>query len=76
MQFIWQSSALEFSKPGKEDPRRKLRRMPKNSFGDLPTTTPTYEMPRGIKSFSHELGPKGGIQSAHPRAHSYDDLKV
>ncbi|GKV29885.1 hypothetical protein SLEP1_g38763 [Rubroshorea leprosula] len=28
-----------------------------------------------LKSFSHELGPKGGIQSAHPRVHSYGDLK-
>ncbi|KAK6245388.1 hypothetical protein SCA6_008478 [Theobroma cacao] len=30
---------------------------------------------KGLKSFSHELGPKGGIPSAHPRAHSYKDLK-
>ncbi|XVF36132.1 hypothetical protein REPUB_Repub19eG0032100 [Reevesia pubescens] len=30
---------------------------------------------KGLKSFSHELGPKGGIPSAHPRAHSYNDLK-
>ncbi|KAI9200017.1 hypothetical protein LWI28_001562 [Acer negundo] len=30
---------------------------------------------KGLKSFSHELGPKGGISSAHPRAHSYNDLK-
>lgn len=32
--------------------------------------------PKGLKSFSHELGPKGGIQPAHNRAHSYSDLKV
>ncbi|KAL0325722.1 UNVERIFIED_CONTAM: putative serine/threonine protein kinase IRE4 [Sesamum radiatum] len=32
-------------------------------------------MPKCVKSFSHELGPKGGIQSAHPRAHSFNDLK-
>ncbi|XVE94740.1 hypothetical protein REPUB_Repub02eG0035200 [Reevesia pubescens] len=30
---------------------------------------------KGLKSFSHELGPKGGIPSAHHRAHSYNDLK-
>ncbi|KAJ4833940.1 hypothetical protein Tsubulata_016646 [Turnera subulata] len=30
---------------------------------------------RNKKSFSHELGPKGGIQPPHPRAHSYSDLK-
>lgn len=31
---------------------------------------------KGLKSFSHELGPKGGIPPAQPRAHSYSDLKV
>ncbi|XP_042508943.1 probable serine/threonine protein kinase IRE4 isoform X2 [Macadamia integrifolia] len=35
----------------------------------------TRKLPKGIKSFSHELGPKGGIQHAQPRAHSYNDLK-
>ncbi|KAJ7009101.1 LOW QUALITY PROTEIN: hypothetical protein NC653_007669 [Populus alba x Populus x berolinensis] len=30
---------------------------------------------KGLKSFSHELGPKGGIPPAQPRAHSYSDLK-
>ncbi|VFQ62389.1 unnamed protein product [Cuscuta campestris] len=30
---------------------------------------------KGFKSFSHELGPKCGIQSVHPRAHSYNDMK-
>lgn len=29
----------------------------------------------GIKSFSHELGPRGGVQASHPRPHSYNDLK-
>lgn len=29
----------------------------------------------GIKSFSHELGPRGGVQTSHPRPHSYNDLK-
>ncbi|XP_021890428.1 LOW QUALITY PROTEIN: probable serine/threonine protein kinase IRE4 [Carica papaya] len=33
------------------------------------------KVPKGLKSFSHELGPRGGIQSAYPRAHSYTDLK-
>lgn len=31
---------------------------------------------KGLKSFSHELGPKGGMSSAHTRAHSFNDLKV
>ncbi|XP_015576027.2 probable serine/threonine protein kinase IRE4 isoform X1 [Ricinus communis] len=30
---------------------------------------------KGLKSFSHELGPRGGIPPAQPRAHSYSDLK-
>ncbi|XP_050233224.1 probable serine/threonine protein kinase IRE4 isoform X2 [Mercurialis annua] len=30
---------------------------------------------KGLKSFSHELGPKGGIPPVQPRAHSYSDLK-
>ncbi|KAK6131184.1 hypothetical protein DH2020_035071 [Rehmannia glutinosa] len=69
------SSELEFNRPGKEDPRRKMRKMQKNFSGDAPKVAPAYKVPKGVKSFSHELGPKGGIQSAHPRAHSFDDLK-
>ncbi|KAK6939443.1 Protein kinase domain [Dillenia turbinata] len=30
---------------------------------------------KGLKSFSHELGPKGGIPPMHSRAHSYSDLE-
>ncbi|KAK1369354.1 hypothetical protein POM88_035446 [Heracleum sosnowskyi] len=30
---------------------------------------------KGSKSFSHELGPKGGICLIHPRPHSFVDLK-
>ncbi|KAK1322930.1 Serine/threonine-protein kinase AtPK1/AtPK6 [Acorus calamus] len=33
------------------------------------------KVPKGQKSFSHELGPKGGIQASLPRTRSYDDLK-
>jgi hypothetical protein len=35
-----------------------------------------YKVPKGLKSFSHELGPKGGIPPAQPRAHSYSNLEV
>ncbi|CBI19674.3 unnamed protein product, partial [Vitis vinifera] len=35
----------------------------------------SIKVPKGLKSFSHELGPKGGIPPSHPRAHSYNDLK-
>lgn len=62
--------------PGKEDPGRQFHKMRTYSPGDSPKTTPTYKVPTYVKSFSHELGPKGGMQSAHPRAHSYNDLKV
>lgn len=41
-----------------------------NEFADV------RPKPMGIKSFSHELGSKGRTQPVHPRAHSYDDLKV
>ncbi|KAG7941678.1 hypothetical protein I3843_16G056600 [Carya illinoinensis] len=30
---------------------------------------------KGLKSFSHELGPKGGIQPTQPRAHSFSNLE-
>lgn len=39
-------------------------------------TMPNSKASKTFKSFSHELGPKGGIQPSPPRAHSYNDLKV
>lgn len=33
------------------------------------------KMPEVLKSFSHELGPKGGIRPSYTRAHSFSDLK-
>ncbi|KAI3673154.1 hypothetical protein L6452_39270 [Arctium lappa] len=33
------------------------------------------KMPEVQKSFSHELGPKGGIRPSYTRAHSFSDLK-
>ncbi|KAJ4963781.1 hypothetical protein NE237_023720 [Protea cynaroides] len=35
----------------------------------------TRKLRKGLKSFSHELRPKGGIRPAQPRAHSNNDLK-
>ncbi|KAJ0829341.1 putative protein kinase AGC-MAST family [Helianthus annuus] len=32
-------------------------------------------MPEVLKSFSHELGPKGGIRPSYTRPHSFSDLK-
>nr|XP_043640239.1 probable serine/threonine protein kinase IRE4 isoform X2 [Erigeron canadensis] len=37
--------------------------------------TSADKMPEVLKSFSHELGPKGGIRPSHTRAHSFSDLK-
>ncbi|VVA92729.1 unnamed protein product [Arabis nemorensis] len=39
------------------------------------TNLPSSKVSMGIKSFSHELGPRGGVQTSHPRPHSYNDLK-
>lgn len=38
-------------------------------------STSYSKVSKGLKSFSHELGPKGGIQPAQPRAYSYSDLE-
>lgn len=38
--------------------------------------TSSRKLAKGLKSFSHELGPKGGIPSPPPRARSFDDMKV
>ncbi|KAL1207744.1 putative serine/threonine protein kinase IRE4 [Cardamine amara subsp. amara] len=39
------------------------------------TNLPSCKVSMGIKSFSHELGPRGGVQTPYPRPHSYNDLK-
>ncbi|XVE69918.1 hypothetical protein DITRI_Ditri10aG0029900 [Diplodiscus trichospermus] len=62
----------------KEEPARtKLGYMENRLNGKKPSAESAYSsiVSKGLKSFSHELGPKGGIPSAHPRAHSYNDLK-
>ncbi|KAF6166614.1 hypothetical protein GIB67_005476 [Kingdonia uniflora] len=35
----------------------------------------TRNPPKWFKSFSHEIGPKGGVRPTQLRAHSYNDLK-
>jgi hypothetical protein len=57
---------------------RKLPKVGKNCSGkqsSLQNTNGTMKWPKALKSFSHELGPKGGIKAAQVRAHSYNDLK-
>ncbi|CAH2035750.1 unnamed protein product [Thlaspi arvense] len=51
--------------------RKDEERMVKNSETNLSTC----KVSMGIKSFSHELGPRGGVQTPNPRPHSYNDLK-
>ncbi|WCJ35156.1 Protein kinase superfamily protein [Euphorbia peplus] len=52
----------------------------KNSDGEKQSCLESpdrYKVSKVLKSFSHELGPKGGItRHAYPRAHSSSDLKV
>ncbi|KFK36169.1 hypothetical protein AALP_AA4G087000 [Arabis alpina] len=49
--------------------RKDEERIIKVSETNLPSTKVS------IKSFSHELGPRGGVQTSYPRPHSYNDLK-
>ncbi|XP_051139448.1 probable serine/threonine protein kinase IRE4 isoform X2 [Andrographis paniculata] len=69
-----ESSTCELTRIEKGS-RRKLRKMRNNLSEDSQNVTSTHKVPKCIKSFSHELGPKGGLQSSYPRAHSYNDLK-
>ncbi|XP_059279154.1 probable serine/threonine protein kinase IRE4 [Lycium ferocissimum] len=61
----------------KEGPGRNVHKMGKHvtvrqsSQGAMPNSKAS----KTFKSFSHELGPKGGIQPSPPRAHSFNDLK-
>lgn len=67
-------SASEAKNVDKEESTRtKLCHDGKQSLAERGTYG---KVSKGLKSFSHELGPKGGMSSAHPRAHSYNDLKV
>lgn len=42
----------------------------------LPESSFLRNVPHEKKSFSHELGPRGGIPLSRLRTHSYNDLKV
>ncbi|KAG5543219.1 hypothetical protein RHGRI_016093 [Rhododendron griersonianum] len=62
---------------GKEGPRTKLHLEGKHStVNQSPSENMCIsKVPKVIKSFSHELGPKGRIHPVRPRAHSFNDLK-
>ncbi|KAI3821064.1 hypothetical protein L1987_08620 [Smallanthus sonchifolius] len=48
----------------------KQQKVGRTTFGKQ-----TEKMPEVLKSFSHELGPKGGIRPSYTRPHSFSDLK-
>lgn len=77
--LIWQDSNSKVKAPDKEgSTRTKQWKEGKYLTGkqSSPEGLSSIKVPKGLKSFSHELGPKGGIPPSHPRAHSYNDLKV
>ncbi|XP_073137128.1 probable serine/threonine protein kinase IRE4 isoform X2 [Henckelia pumila] len=63
--------------PDKEMTRRKFPKGQKNSSKKEFSLgkTSAERVPKGLKSFSHELGPTGSIHSVNPRAQSFNDLK-
>lgn len=76
--IFWQYSGSEVKGFGKEGPRTKLHLEGKHStVNQSPSENMCIsKVPKVIKSFSHELGPKGRIHPVRPRAHSFNDLKV
>ncbi|KAL6995665.1 hypothetical protein U1Q18_005799 [Sarracenia purpurea var. burkii] len=62
---------------GEEGPKTKLHKVgpPSTVKKSSPESTCTIEVPEILKSFLNALGPKGGIRSVHPRAHSYNEFK-
>ncbi|KAL5780460.1 hypothetical protein ACOSQ2_011197 [Xanthoceras sorbifolium] len=72
-----EDSASKVKNVDQEPTRTKLRHegILLNGKQSLAEHVSSGKVSKGLKSFSHELGPKGGISSAHPRAHSYNDLK-
>ncbi|XP_059638103.1 probable serine/threonine protein kinase IRE4 isoform X2 [Cornus florida] len=73
-----QYSESEVKELGEDGPTRtKLHKVGNNLTGkqSSPDTTCSSKVPKVLKSYSHELGPRGGIRPVHPRPHSYNDLK-
>ncbi|KAL5704834.1 hypothetical protein ACHQM5_023205 [Ranunculus cassubicifolius] len=65
-------STLEIKMVNKNGGRSTQHSIGKESSQENSSTRRT---PPGFKSFSHELGPRGGIRPVASRAHSSDDLK-
>ncbi|KAI3688902.1 hypothetical protein L2E82_46829 [Cichorium intybus] len=59
----------------KEALSSKQQKVVRATFGKQTQAGNTDKMPEVMKSFSHELGPKGGIKPLYTRAHSFSDLK-
>lgn len=75
---MWQKRNHEVKAFDKEALSGKQQKIGKSTFGKQTETgkTSVDKMPEVPKSFSHELGPKGGIRPSYTRAHSFSDLKV
>lgn len=74
-----QFGSSEVKKQGKDEPTRTKVEFESSLSNGKHSSVDVVCPPKAsknLKSFSHELGPKGGIQSAGlPRVHSFDDLK-
>lgn len=78
MPLFWQHSDPKVKALDKDFRARKFSNVGKNSARKRSSfqSTSSSKLPKGLKSFSHELGPKGGIRPVQLRAHSFNDLKV
>lgn len=79
MLLIWQGSNAKVKTPDEENPTQTKVHNEGNHLDvkySSRESTSHSKVSMGLKSFSHEIGPKGGIQPAQPRAHSYSDLEV
>ncbi|XP_023746706.1 probable serine/threonine protein kinase IRE4 isoform X2 [Lactuca sativa] len=67
-----QHEVKAFDKEAVSSKQQKVRR---STFGKQTEAGNIDKMPEVMKSFSHELGPKGGIRPLYTRSHSFSDLK-
>lgn len=78
MNCEWQKRNYEVRALDKEAVSGKQQKVGRSTFGKQTEARKISadKMPEVLKSFSHELGPKGGIRPSCTRAHSFGDLKV
>lgn len=75
---LWQKRNPDVKAFDQEALSGKHQKVGRSTFGKQSEAGNTFtdKMPDVPKSFSHELGPKGGIRPSYTRAHSFSDLKV